>query len=288
MGLLSGLESLGLGKMKGQELYEKESPKAAEGTKEQNKKQVQVQVKQKNEADILFDKTYTCPVCGKEFTSKTIRVGRNKMISQDLDLRAKYDTADVTKYDPVVCGFCGFAALGKFFKPLSTAQEKLIKENISNNFRGLNEPEGAYSYDDAIMRYKLVLASTVVKLGKNSEKAYVCLKMAWIYRGKAESLPSDTPNREAILKELHDAEIECLTNAYEGFNSAFSQESFPMCGMDESTVTYLVAELARRVGKLDEAGRWVSQILVSRTASDRLKDRAREVKELIGKEKDGK
>lgn len=282
MGLFSGLESLGLSKMKEKDLFEKEEPKAAEGTKEQ------AQVKQKNEADVLFDKTYSCPVCGKEFTSKTIRVGRNKMVSQDLDLRAKYDTADVSKYDPVVCGSCGFAALSKFFKPLSSAQEKLIKENISNNFKGIKEPEGAYSYDDAIMRYKLVLASTVVKGGKNSEKAYVCLKMAWVYRGKAETLPSDTPNREAVLKELHDAEIECLTNAYEGFNSAFSQEAFPMCGMDENTVTYLVAELARRVGKFDEAGRWVSQILVSRTASDRLKDRAREVKALIGKEKDGK
>lgn len=282
MSLFSGLESLGLGKIKEKEVYDKEEPAAAGGTKEQ------AQTKQKNEADVLFDKTYVCPVCGKEFTSKTIRTGRNKLVAQDLDLRAKYDTADVSKYDPVVCGTCGFAALSKFFKPLSSAQEKLIKENISNNFKGIKEPEGAYSYDDAIMRYKLVLASTVVKGAKNSEKAFVCLKMAWVYRGKAESLPDDTPNREAVLKELQDAEIECLTNAYEGFNSAFSQEAFPMCGMDESTVTYLVAELARRVGKLEEAGRWISQILVSRSASDRLKDRAREVKALIGKEKDGK
>ena len=58
-----------------------------------------------------------------------------------------------------------------------------------------------------------------------------------------------------------------------------------MCGMDETTVTYLVAELARRIGKYEEAGRWISQILVSRTASERLKDKAREVKELISKEK---
>ena len=112
--------------------------------------------------------------------------------------------------------------------------------------------------------------------------------MAWIYRGKAESLPEDTPNREKVLKELHDSEMECLTNAYEGFNSAFSQESFPMCGMDENTVTYLVGEIARRIGKLEEAGRWISQILISRTASERLKDKAREVKELIAKEKEGK
>lgn len=258
MGLFSGLESLGLGKMKERELFEKEEAKAAGNAAEQK------QVKQKKEEDVLFDKTYTCPVCGKEFTSKTIRVGKNKMVSQDLDLRAKYDTADVSKYEPVVCGFCGFAALNKFFKPMTAAQEKLIKENISVNFKGLKEPQGAYSYDDAIVRYKLVLASTLVKSGKNSEKAFVCLKMAWIYRGKAETLPEDTPDREKVLKELHDSEMECLTNAYEGFNTAFSQEDFPMCGLDENTVTYLVGEIARRIGKLEEAGRWISQILISR------------------------
>lgn len=280
MGLLSGLESLGLGKMKEKELFEKEEVKVAGASKQP--------VKQKNEADVLFDKTYTCPVCAKEFTSKTIRVGKNKLVSQDLDLRAKYDIADANKYSPVVCGFCGFAALDKFFKPIPVAQERLIKEHISANFKGLKEPEGAYSYDDAIVRYKLVLASTVVKCGKNSEKAYVCLKMAWAMRAKAENLPEDTPEREKVLKELKDAEMECLTNAYEGFNTAFSQESFPMCGMDATTVTYLVAEIARRIGKLDEAGRWISEILVSRSASERLKDKAREVKEKITKEKEGK
>ena len=279
MGLFSGLESLGLGKMKEKELFEKDEAKTAGNAAEQK------QVKQKNEEDVLFDKTYTCPVCGREFTSKTIRVGKNKMVSQDLDLRAKYDTADVSKYDPVVCGFCGFAALSKFFKPMTVAQEKLIKENISANFKGLKEPQGAYSYDDAIVRYKLVLASTLVKSGKNSEKAYVCLKMAWLYRGKAESLPEDTENREAVLKQLKQAELECLTNAYEGFNAAFSQESFPMCGMDETTVMYLVGELARRIEKYEEAGRWISQVIVSKTASERLKDRARNVKELISKVK---
>ncbi|MBQ3601299.1 MAG: DUF2225 domain-containing protein [Lachnospiraceae bacterium] len=281
MGLFSGLESLGLGKMKGTELYEKDAAKEdVKGANSLEKTQPQ-----KKEEDVLFDKKYECPVCGKEFTSKTIRAGKNKLLSQELDLRAKYDTADAVKYDPVVCYHCGFAALGRFFKPIPSAQEKLVRENICNNFKGLKMPEAEYSYDDAIMRYKLVLATTVVKCGKNSEKAYVCLKMAWAFRGKAESLPADIENRQAVLKELQDAEMECLKNAYEGFNSAFSQESFPMCGMDETTVTYLVAELARRIGKYEEAGRWISQILVSRTASERLKDKAREVKELISKEK---
>lgn len=278
MGLFSGLESLGLGKMKNTEVFEKEEKKEASEAKE-------VVKPQKLESDALFDKTYTCPICGQEFLSKTIRAGRNKLVEQELDLRAKYDTADPVKYEAVVCGSCGFAALARFFKPIPMAQEKLIRENISSSFKGLPEAEEIYSYDDAIVRYKLVLANTVVKGGTNSEKAYVCLKMAWLYRGKAESLPEEEENREDALKQLNKAELECLANAYEGFSAAFSQESFPMCGMDESTVMYLVGELARRVGKYEEAGRWISQVIVSKTANERLKDRARNVKELISKSK---
>lgn len=280
MGLFSGLESLGLGKMKEEEVFEKEAPKEQTATGAPA-------MPQRSEIDVLLDRTYTCVVCGKEFQSKSIKAGKNKLVKQELDLRAIYDMADAVKYDPVVCPNCGYATLAKFVKqPLATAQEKLIRERICDNFKGIEQPEGAYSYDDAILRYKLVLASTVIKNGKDSEKAYVCLKMGWAIRGKAEKLPADTENRDEVLKKLHAEELECLQNAYDGFSSAFSKEAFPMCGMDENTVMYLCAELARRVGKLDEAARMASSIITSRSAGERMKDRAREVKELVKKQKD--
>ena len=266
--------------MKEEEVFEKEAPKeqAAAGAPV---------VSQKSEADVLLDRTYTCVVCGKEFQSKSIKAGKNKLVKQELDLRAVYDMADAVKYDPIVCPNCGYATLTKFVKqPLATVQEKMIREKICDNFKGIEQPEGAYSYDDAILRYKLVLASTVIKNGKDSEKAYVCLKMGWAIRGKAENLPDDTENRDEVLKKLHAEELECLQNAYDGFSSAFSKEAFPMCGMDENTVMYLCAELARRVGKLDEAARLASTIITSRSAGERMKDRAREVKELVKKQKD--
>lgn len=279
MGLLSGLESLGLGKMKEEELYEKEAPK--------NPETGAPVAPQKSESDVLLDRTFKCVVCGKEFQSKTIKAGKNKLVKQELDLRATYDMADAVKYDPIVCPHCGYATLTRFIKqPLPSAMEKLVREKICANFKGLPQTGEIYSYDDAILRYKLVLASTVAKCGKDSEKAYVCLKMGWAIRGKAESLPEDTPNKEAVLKQLKAEELECLKNAYEGFNSAFSKEAFPMCGMDENTVMYLCAELARRIGKLDEAARLASSIITSRSAGERMKDRAREVKELIKKQKE--
>ena len=61
-----------------------------------------------------------------------------------------------------------------------------------------------------------------------------------------------------------------------------------MCGMDEITVTYLIAELARRIGKYDESSRWISRVLTSREASERIKNKAREIKEMINKQKEKK
>ncbi len=58
-----------------------------------------------------------------------------------------------------------------------------------------------------------------------------------------------------------------------------------MCGMDENTVTYLCADLARRIGKYEESSRLISKVLISRDANERIKNKAREIKELVQKER---
>lgn len=276
--LFSGLEKLGLGKLEKMDVFEeKDEKKAAEHKPAEQKV---------SEEDLLFDKSQHCPVCDTDFHSKVIRTGKVKLLSQDSDLRPKYQLVDSLKYDAIACPNCGYAALSRFFKYMMPAQAQMIRDNISKNFSGLKPTGNTYTYDDALLRHQLALANTVVKKAKASEKAYTCLKIAWLCRGKAESLPKDTPDYDKQIKELQKEELELLANAYAGFNEAFAKEDFPMCGMDEMTVTYLVAELARRIGKYEESSRWVSRVLTSREANDRLKDKARDIKELLNKEKE--
>ena len=273
--LFSGLEDLGLGNLSGMQLFEKkeEKAKASEGPKE---------VK---EEDLIFEKTFTCKVCDKEFKTKMVRAGKAKLLAQDSDLRPRYQGVDSLKYDAVVCPHCGFAALNRFFNYMTDAQAKLIRANISANFKGIKEGEGIVTYDEAIMRHKLVLVNSVVKRAKASEKAYTCLKLAWLLRGKSETLPAETPNMEEVKKQLAEMEKEYISNAYEGFMDAFSKEQFPMCGMDETTITYLVADLGRQIGKYDEALRMVARVLMSKNVGDRIKQKTVELKELIREEK---
>ncbi len=278
MSLFSGLDQFGLGKLEKVNIFEEETKKTDKSGKP---------VEQKiSEEDLLFDKSYTCPVCDEEFHAKMLRTGKVKLLSVDTDLRPKYQLVDSLKYDALVCPKCGYAALSRFFKFMMPSQAKLIRENISKNFSGLAQTGNIYTYDDAINRHQLALINTVVKKAKASEKAYTCLKMGWLYRGKAESLSKETPDYDKQIKEMAVKEQELLSNAYDGFMSAFSKESFPMCGMDEITVTYLIAELARRIGKYEEASRWISRVLTSREANERIKNKAREIKEMINQQKE--
>ena len=124
-----------------------------------------------------------------------------------------------------------------------------------------------------------------MKRSKLSERAYTCLKLGWLLRGQAENLPKDTPSYAETIKQIQAEELEALGNAYDGFSQAFSKEMFPMCGMDEHTTELLMADLARRLGKRDESFRWVSTILVSRDCNERIKSKAREIKEMLEAEK---
>lgn len=279
MGLLAGLEKLGLGNLEAMELYEQPKAKAEnEGAAGEKKAVPTVQ-----EQDLLFDKSYTCPLCDKEFKSKTVKVGKAKLIGTDMDLRPKYEIVDMLKYDVISCPHCGYTALSRFFKFLTAPQAKKVKQIISKSYKSPKIIEMTYSYEVALDRYKLALANAIVKQSKASEKAYICLKTGWLLRGMQEALKDNDPEYDKKKKELLDQENEFIKNAYDGFINARQTENFPMCGMDESTVDYLLAVLAMKFEQYDVATRLVASILASTSANPRMKDKAREVKEMLVK-----
>lgn len=271
MGILSGLGNLGLGGLEGMDIFEEEKKpeqQAAEAPKIEEK-------------DLIYDKTFTCPVCDKEFSSKIMKSGKAKLLGMDSDLRAKYEGIDPVKYDVELCPHCGYAALGRYFTGLTSTQAKMIREKVSAKVQ-IHSYEGeTYSYEHAMERYKLALVCAVVKHARASEKAYICLKSAWLLRGWAESLKESGEAEEKTIAALEQQENEYLQNVYKGFVEARQSESFPMCGMDEITVDYLLAVLATRFKKFDIASRMVASILASPSANARMKEKTRELKEEI-------
>ena len=273
MGLFSGLEKLGF-KNTEMEVFNKEENKKVRV--EEKKKQVMEPLK---EEDCLFPKSYTCPICDEKFKCLTVKTGKIRSVSQDDDLRPVYREMEPLKYDAVICPHCGYAALAKYFPVMLTVQSKRIREKVIPQFQGIEISENKYSYEEALLRYKMVLLCDVVGGVQSGRKAYTCLKMAWLIRSKMMNEGENLNPEER--RELEKDELECIQNAYEGYCMAFSSETFPISGMDEITLSYLCAELAYRLGKYSESLRLLSNIIANNHVPQRIKDKALVLKDRI-------
>lgn len=182
MGIFSGLKSLGLGNMEEMDLFEEPKKEEAKA------KAAAVAPARPQEKDLIYDRSFVCPVCDSHFTAKIMKSSKARLLGTDQDLRARYEGIDAVKYDVVMCPVCAYAALIRFFTSVTSSQARLIREKISQKVTLTEYVEETYSYEQAMERYKLALVNAVVKRSKASEKAYICLKTAWLLRGYGESL----------------------------------------------------------------------------------------------------
>lgn len=218
-----------------------------------------------NYKNYLYDKTYTCPCCKNTFKEKTVRVGKIKNISKDSDLFQRCEPFNPLIYDVVLCGKCGYAALAKTFeKKLHKEEIMAIISRITPSFKPRNYPE-VYDVNIGIERLKLSLVSAMTKGAKPSEKAYICIKIAWLYRLLGDSINEDT----------------FIEFAYDGFSQAFNEENPPILGMDQNTIQYLVAELARKTNRNDVALSLFGKLITSTVTPTRIKEISRQQRELI-------
>lgn len=280
MNLLEGLEKFGLDQMDTEHIFEDEKKEEVPA-----KPQATVNEEVHSEKEFLLEKSIRCPVCDTVFKTKMVKTGRVKRLEPDFDLRPRFQYIDTNKYDVSSCPKCGYTAMNRYFSHLSSGQIKMIDEGVRRKFKQTNlvEPE-EYSYDEAIDRYKLALYSTIVKKGKTSEKAFECLKISWLYRGKNEELMASSDKDAKAIKESQKEEQVYYAQAYDGFLKAIASEAFPMCGMEESTINLLVASMAFKLQKYDIASRFVSLVLTSHAAGRSAKERAMDLKEDIIKQ----
>lgn len=282
MGILDGLAKFGLKGFSEESIIKDKAESTLEI--EEDKKEEHV-VKESN---FIYAKKYKCPLCENTFSSLTVSNSKLKRLDPDFDLMPRFEHIDVQKYDVVLCPACGYAALTKYFdKPLVDKQKDLLNEKIVASYKGISISKDIISYDEALDRYQLALANAIAKMARNSERAFICLKAGWVLRGKEASLDTSELNYDVELQDTLDKEKMFLQYAFEGFQKAIIEETYPICGMDASTLNYLLAAIAYRVGEYDEAGKLVGKVLISVTSGERLKDRARDLKADIIKAKKG-
>lgn len=276
MNLFSGLEKFGFSGNKELDITSDEK------TAQKKEKKGTAEVKTLEEKDFLLDHKCTCPICDKTFNTKQIKTGKIKRKEADEDLRPNFDGVDTVKYDTTVCPYCGYAALNKEFEHLSPTQRRLIREEVTSKYKpGEVKDEETYSYDVAIDRLRLALICDMAKRAKLSDKAYICLKIAWLLRGQMKELPRVTDEDKALLKQKKAEYDVFYKQAYEGFIQAISTEIPPFCGMQTSTLEFMLANMAIYFKKYDVASKLVANLLGNPSTPSRVKDKSRDLKDKI-------
>lgn len=213
---------------------------------------------------LLYNKKVVCPVCDNNFNARAIKKSSYRILKKDSDFFIRYSIINPYFYDVWVCDECGYAAMKNDFEHLNDYDADIIREKISPKWKSKNYPD-VYDIDLAITRYKLSLLNYYTINAKSSKKGMNSLKIAWMYR----------------IKEDKEKEIKFLNQALKNFQDAYYDEPSPIYGMDKFTTMYLIGELLRRTGKGEDSLIWFSQVITSTMASQKIKNLARDQKDLI-------
>ncbi len=194
--------------------------------------------------DDLYDKKIKCPVCDMQFSSKRVRRSKLRIEKRDSDLFTYYKGENPVKYGVYVCPMCGYAATEEKYSKVNDEERSVIREKVTTKWKE-REFSGVRSVDESIICYKLALYCGEVLSFKKLYLGNICLRLAWLFR----------------IKNDDDNEKKFLDFALKLFDEAYMQESIAGSSLDEITLTYLLAELNRRLGNRDKAISWFSQVV---------------------------
>jgi uncharacterized protein (DUF2225 family) len=213
----------------------------------------------------IYNTTVICPVCNNQFPGTKVRLGAYRITGRDSDFAVNCEGINPIFYDIFVCDNCGYAAYQDRFDNILPKDRTIIATQIYPFWKQHNY-SGERTLETALQTYKLALYLLQLRDAKSSEIAKTCLRIAWLYRWKGE--PRET---------------EFLQFALQYYSQAYQTERFPLEKMDDAHCTYLIAELHRKLGHLEEATQWFGKVFSNPQARQKkfLWDLAHEQYQLI-------
>lgn len=213
----------------------------------------------------LYNKTVKCPVCMKNFDATKVKASACRVSSRDSDFCVFYEGINPVFYDVWVCEHCGYAAQNDKFDQIRPQEAKIISDNLSVRWTSRSFA-GERNVEAALETFKLALFNLQLRKAKQSDIAKVCLRIAWLYRMKKDTKENDF-----------------LKFALNSYLDVYEKEEFPIDKLDEYTCMYIIAELSRRVGNIEESVKWFSRLIGSAEArkNPKLIESAREQFQLV-------
>ena len=215
--------------------------------------------------DYIYAKNFVCAVCDQSFKSYVVKHGKTRVESVEFDLRPIHTPIEPMLYDVVMCTSCGFTSLNAVFNKITRREAEKVLEEITPHFKP-EPPSKEPTIDMAIDRYKLALLNAVVRNAKECEKAYICMRITWLYRIKGEALGDE--KKFAAL-------------ALQGYTSSLEKESTNLLKLEEGTILYLMGSFSYFLGDNAASLKILASIIASNKSSHRLKERARDLRDRI-------
>ncbi len=241
-------------------------------------------LKMYNEAGLLYDKKYTCPVCGKEFTSKVVRTGKAFLEGMDLDLRQRFVNLDPIKYYVLECPKCGYADMESTFEKVNRFELEELKKNKTIKSLAAKLPYDIRDHAEALMHYKSAMRCDLIRKAKYGKRGYTALYTAWLLRGwrEAMNIAGETVTDTDPMSEKE--EYKLLKYAYTNFREAELKESFPINGIKENTFDYIMAALSYMLDNKAESYKYVTRVLHGENLTPTLRIKAEDLQNTLRKE----
>lgn len=202
-------------------------------------------------------------MCKKSFVTQKVRTRFVKVTEYDTDFCPTYEDeqSNPILYHINVCPECGFSFSDDFSRYFPPGTKELIIENVSS--RWIPHSFGSVrSMYDAIKTYKLAAYCATLKKEKHVSIAGMCMRLAWLYR--------------SLNKEQQEQRFMKL--AINEYKESYSADDFQGTQVSEARILYLIGELSRRTGDIDQAVQYFSKVIErqSRTVETKIVEMARE------------
>ncbi len=193
--------------------------------------------------DSLYEKKVNCPSCKSIFTTQKVRTRRLKVLERQPDFYVKYEGVDPLYYQVWICPNCGFSATESEYTDLRRDERDLLYEKISKKWMQ-RDFGNVRTFEEAEESFKLALITAQLLKKSRGYIGSIFLKLGWLNRGKSE-----------------EKENEYLKSALDILEEAYQEEYFPIAGLNEVALSYLIGELHRRFGNTKEAIHWYAKAL---------------------------
>ncbi|RJX41670.1 DUF2225 domain-containing protein [Paenibacillus pinisoli] len=214
----------------------------------------------------LYESKISCICCETIFQSTRVRPSYKRASAVDTDFCGHYDNGVNPDYYVVrICPSCGFASTENGFDKLNDTQKKNYYDRIGVNWKG-QDFSGERTTEQAMASYKLALLTAQVTGAKDRVIAGLLHHIAWLYR----------------YEKNETEEQRFLKFALEAYIRVFELEGV---SVNNAKLMFLIGELNRRTGEMNEAVKWFSRVVNDKKIMDASMIRAsREQWQLIRQE----